>query len=170
MSAARVLSTKSSAVIFTIVAVVGVVADRLTKVWASIALSSRGIDVIPGVFSFKLVLNKGASFGMLSGARVLFLIITVIVCAAILVYLIRFCSRTPYEVFLLGAIFAGALGNAFDRAVYGAVTDFLSFDLINFPVFNVADICITCGMILWILFAIFSRNSVFRDKREGGAK
>ncbi|MBR2522116.1 MAG: signal peptidase II [Coriobacteriales bacterium] len=170
MSAARVLSTKRSAIVFTIVAVVGVIADRLTKVWANIALSSGSIDVIPGAFSFRLVFNEGASFGMLNGAKVLFLVITVVVCAAILVYLARFCKRTPYEVVLLGAIFAGALGNAFDRAFYGAVTDFLSFDLINFPVFNVADICITCGMILWVLFAIFSRNSFFRDKQEGGAK
>ena len=57
--------------------------------------------------------------------------------------------------FVLTFIFAGAIGNFIDRVVNSYVTDFIYFSLINFPVFNVADIYVTCGVILLFIILIF---------------
>jgi signal peptidase II len=65
---------------------------------------------------------------------------------------------------------AGALGNLYDRIVYRYVIDFIYFSLINFPVFNVADIYVTCGLILFVLLYIFfykeNELEVFYRKKE----
>lgn len=158
------LTTGKAAAIFAIVAVALLVLDRATKVWAESALAGGGLDFIPGFIGFTLVHNKGASFGMLQGATVFFVIITVVICAAIIVYLIKYKRHTALEAVILGLIFSGALGNAYDRLFNGQVTDFLHFEFFDFPVFNVADCCITIGIICWAVFIIFSKNSPFASK------
>ena len=154
-------------VLFAVVAVVALVLDRITKVWAVASIPASGADFIPGLLGFRLVYNKGASFGMLEGATIFFLAITLVICVAIIVYLVRVKRHGMLEVAVLGALFAGALGNAYDRLAYGQVTDFLNFEFIDFPVFNVADCCITVGVVLWILYVIFSPQSPFADERKG---
>ena len=161
------LPTGKAVAIFAVVAVVLLVLDRATKVWAESALAGGGLDFIPGFLGFTLVHNKGASFGMLQGATVFFVIITVVICAAILVYLVKYKRHTALEAAILGLIFSGALGNAYDRLFNGQVTDFLHFEFFDFPVFNVADCCITIGIICWAIFVIFSKNSPFAgDKKQ----
>lgn len=168
------MTTGRAVTVFAIVAALIVVLDRITKVWAEAAIPPEGLDFIPGFIGFTLVHNKGASFGMLQGAQVLFIVITVAVCAALIVYLIRYKRHTAFESAVLGLVFSGAIGNAYDRLFYGQVTDFLNFEFFDFPVFNVADCAITIGIVLWALFIIFSKNSPFagegKKKEPGQAK
>lgn len=149
------LKRSSAIAIFAITAIAIIVVDRITKAWAVNSIPPEGLPCIPGVIGFRLVFNKGASFGMLEGATALFLIIALVMFVVILVYLLRHKKHPWFEVVALGGIAAGALGNAFDRVAHGQVTDFLSFQFVDFPVFNVADCGITIGIIVWLVFMVF---------------
>ena len=162
------LKTGKAAAIFAIVAVVVVVFDRLTKVWAEASIPPEGLDFIPGFIGFRLVHNKGASFGMLEGAQVFFIVMSVVICVALLIYLVRYKRHTAFESAVLGLIFSGAIGNACDRLFYGQVTDFLNFEFFSFPVFNVADCAITIGIVCWAIFIVFSKNSPFAGDGKRG--
>ena len=151
---------------FCVVAVIIVVLDRVTKVWAAANIPSEGLDFIPGFIGFKLVFNRGASFGIMQGAQTIFIIISAIICIIILVYMLKRKAHPGIEAVSLALVFAGAIGNAYDRLFYGQVTDFLNFEFFDFPVFNVADSAITIGVIIWIVFLLFHPMSPFAGDSE----
>ena len=115
------------------------------------------VILIPGVFQLHYLENRGAAFGIFQGKRVIFLIITII----ILVFLAYCFWRIPYTrkyATLRGVlvlIAAGAVGNFIDRMCKGYVVDFFYFKVINFPIFNVADIYVTCSAIFLAVLLIF---------------
>lgn len=154
------LSFAQTCTMFAVLAVVLTVADRLTKAWA-IANVADGADFIPGLVNFVLVYNQGASFGTLQGATLLLLVVSAIICVLILVYVMRYRRHRAYEVAGLACVFAGAVGNAYDRLAFGQVTDFLHLEFFSFPVFNVADCCITVGVVLVLAFLLLDANSPF---------
>ena len=163
------LKTTAAVAIFAVVAAVVLVLDRATKAWAIASIPQEGLDFIPGLIGFRLVFNRGASFGMLQGATVVFLVISVVICVALLVYLVRYKRHLAFEAAALGLVFAGALGNAYDRLAYGQVTDFLNLEFMSFPIFNVADCGITVGVVLLVIFMVFSKNSPFAAEKPAGA-
>lgn len=117
----------------------------------------EGKILIPGVFRLLYLENRGSAFGMLQNKQTFFIIFTIIVLVAILIVYSRI-PKTPRMLFLridLVLIFAGAIGNFIDRIRQGFVVDFLYFELIDFPIFNVADIFVTVGCILLILLLLF---------------
>ena len=157
-----------------------VVLDLLTKQLAVKYLSDGRLTVINGVFSFTLLEggNSGAAFGMLQGGFWLFLAITVIVIAIVLFILrkMRMGKRyTPIH-FVLVLLLAGALGNLSDRVItmikYGHsyVIDFLYFELINFPIFNVADCYVTIAALTMLVFGLFYYKDEDFDKMLGRVK
>ena len=171
----KALKTGTAAAIFAIVAAVILVLDRVSKLWAIASIPSEGLDFIPGLIGFRLVFNRGASFGMLEGATLVFLAISVVICVAIVVFLAKYKKHVVFEAVALGLLFAGAIGNAYDRLAYGQVTDFLNLEFMSFPVFNVADCAITVGVVLLAVFMVFSKNSPFAatkpaDGRSGGGR
>ena len=132
--------------------------DRLTKVWAAKTLT-QGFDIaiIPGVLELHYLENTGAAFSILTG-KVLFLgIITVLMCVLIVFFMIKTPAERIYSPFwyCLVCLFAGALGNFYDRIFYHYVVDFISFVLINFPIFNVADIYVTVSMAVLVILILF---------------
>ena len=132
--------------------------DQLTKHLAIKYLKgTSGIILIPGVLEFQYVENRGMAFGLLQGRQILFLILCVAFCAGILYLYARIPKNGYYAPLNVigGILFSGALGNFIDRAFYGYVTDFIYFSLIDFPVFNVADIYVVCGGILLAVLVIF---------------
>ncbi len=132
--------------------------DQAAKVLAAGALQGgRSIPLIPGVLEFYYIENRGAAFGILQNARVFFLLITAAAMALILYGLIRCPLDRRYRPVrvLLVLIGAGALGNVIDRAFLSYVRDFIYFSLIDFPVFNVADIYVTCATFLLVLLVLF---------------
>ena len=121
--------------------------DRCTKIWAETKLASVGdIRLIRGVLKLRYLENSGAAFGILKNNRILFLVFTVAIMALIAYFYIKYAAAgtiRPMHAVLVSMILAGAVGNFWDRAVRGTVTDFIYVELIDFPVFNLADVYIT---------------------------
>ncbi|MDA5107662.1 MULTISPECIES: signal peptidase II [Brevibacillus] len=111
----------------------------------------QSIPLIPDVFHLTSHRNMGAAFGILQNQRWLFVIITIAVVIGILVSLVRIGKRQPRVSLALSLVLGGAIGNFIDRVSTGQVVDFLDFTLINFPIFNVADMAITIGVALLLL-------------------
>lgn len=132
--------------------------DQYTKVLALTYLKDQKPFVIwDGVFELCYLENRGAGFGILQNRQVFFIIMTAIVLIAVM-YIYR---RTPdakrYLPLRLTMLLltAGAIGNMIDRILRGYVVDFFYFSLIDFPIFNVADIYITVTYILLAILLLF---------------
>lgn len=132
--------------------------DQLTKLWAKTSLRNNGpIDIIPNVLKLQYHENSGAVWGILQGKANLLSLFTLFILAALVYVYFQIPKASKYN--LLKLVFvtigAGAIGNMIDRFSYGYVVDFIYFELINFPIFNVADSYVTVSSILIILLAIF---------------
>ena len=112
------------------------------------------VTVIKGILNFTYVRNKGAAFGMLQGARVFFIILTVVIFTALIIYLIKARPKSTLEKIALSFIAGGAIGNFIDRVYLSYVRDFIEVTFIDFPVFNVADCFVCIGAGLYILYTI----------------
>ena len=147
-------------VVFSAIFILLLVLDRLSKMWAESTLMSGDITVWDGVFSFHYLENRGAAWGFFQNAFWLFYVITAVavVVMAFLYARIPFQKRYWFLRFLLVALCAGAVGNFIDRAMYHYVIDFLYIELIHFPVFNVADIYVTCSVVLLVISLLFIYN------------
>lgn len=113
--------------------------------------------VIKGVFHITYIQNTGVAWGMFKGKRIIFLLITVIAlgfCGYIYNNIAENKRFLPVRICLI-FLASGAIGNMIDRISLAYVVDFLDFTLIDFPVFNVADIYVTCSMILLIILCLF---------------
>lgn len=161
--------------IILIAAILGV--DQLVKLWSEANLTPLGtsLPVIDGVFQLTSAHNTGAAWGMLPGKKWFFLVLTLLVCAALVWLLIRYRKRlTVLSRVTLSLLLAGALGNAIDRMVLSYVRDMFDFCLIHFPIFNVADSALTIGCCLMIVDVLFMKeHSLFevfgKPKTNGSA-
>ena len=123
------------------------VLDRITKVMALKLLSGSGsVKVVPDIFHLTLVFNNGTAFGLLKDQNTFFILTSFLIVAAILFYIWKKRIEDLALSFAAGLILGGAAGNLFDRINFGGVVDFLDFRI--WPVFNVADSCITAGILL----------------------
>ena len=132
--------------------------DQLSKIWALSALrGTEGIAVIPNVFELSYLENRGAAFGILQDHQIFFVLITV-AAAVILTWIYRRIPQTKKYIPLrisYALIMAGAFGNLIDRVFRGYVIDFIYFSLIDFPVFNMADIYVVCSGIFLVFCVCF---------------
>ncbi|MFT9496483.1 signal peptidase II, partial [Anaerosolibacter sp.] len=106
--------------------------------------------LINNIFHLTYAENTGAAFSMFSGKQPLLIILTLIIIVALLFYLIR--NLKTDQVFLkfsLSLIIGGALGNLIDRIRLNYVVDMLDFTLINYPVFNMADVFVVSGAVIF---------------------
>ena len=102
--------------------------------------SAALVPVIDGVVGFRLVHNFGAAWGSFSGMVIVLVIVSIVLCAIILAYMIYVAKEASVlETVGLALIFAGGLGNMIDRLVRGYVVDFVEPLFIDFPNFNIAD-------------------------------
>jgi signal peptidase II len=140
------------------VAAVVVVVDQITKQLALARLDDGPVDLIHGVLTFRLTYNSGGAFGVMRGLPGVFLAATLAIVALILFWTRRIDQRG--WIVALGLVVGGGLGNVADRVfrdLGGRVVDFV--DLHVWPVFNVADACIVCGVILVIFVSGRPRRS-----------
>lgn len=110
-------------------------------------------SMIPGVLRLHYLENRGAAFGILQNQRWLFAVLTIAILAAVIYVVIRMPKTRHYlPAFLLCFILiAGAVGNFYDRIAHGYVVDFIYFCLIDFPIFNLADIYVTCSLFAFLV-------------------
>ena len=150
---------KSISLIYTFVLIVVlVVLDQFTKYLAvSNLMNKPDIIIIPGVLQLHYLENTGAAFSLLQGRQILFAIITPVLLIFLLYSIVRMPQVKKYNVldYVVVVVIAGAIGNYIDRIVNNYVVDFIYFSLINFPVFNVADIYVTCGVIVLFFLVLF---------------
>ena len=143
--------------------------DLQTKAAAVRALQGKPpIILVNGVLELLYVQNTGAAFSLLENAQWLFILIAVAAVLLISVFLIRLPKTKRYQPLhiLLTFISAGAVGNLIDRIQLGYVRDFIYFSIIDFPVFNVADIYVTVSTALLVILLLFYyREEDFNDFR-----
>jgi signal peptidase II len=134
-----------------------IVLDFVTKRWALSALAAQRGELLGGLVPLTLAFNKGAAFGIHLGddSRWLFVPVTIIA-LALLAVLMRQTSRSDYlRILAISMVISGAVGNLYDRLRWArGVVDFIgpiNLGFWDFPIFNVADMAITCGAILLAL-------------------
>ncbi len=143
----------------------GVGIDQAAKFWATAALKGQEpIVLISGVLELRYLENRGAAFGMMQGGRTFFLIITPIVLAAVVYAIAKMPSEKKYGILvvLLDSIAVGAIGNLIDRIWLNYVVDFIYFSLIDFPIFNVADMFVSVASVLGAVLLLFDKR--FKDE------
>lgn len=142
-----------------------IIIDQISKILVLNFLKTE-IVFIKNFFSFLYVKNYGAAFGLFGGNVLLLIAIT----CALMVYLaydIKLHINNKLNVISSSLVLAGAIGNLIDRIVHGYVVDFISFILFNkqMPVFNIADICVTFGVI-GLIYVMFKEEKNERSNRN----
>lgn len=124
------------------------------------------IVLINGVLSFTFVKNTGAAFGIFPNGSAWLVVFSVIFLIVFILYDLGNKEQNVWSRLGFVFIFAGAIGNMIDRIFYGYVRDFISFDFITFPVFNVADVLITIGCILYVIYLLQYLFYVKKNKKK----
>lgn len=142
--------------IYILITIIITAADQLIKYFVSdsMMVGQTAFSVL-NVFDITYVQNRGAAFSMLSGKLSLLSVISIVFCIGVVVYWIRKKPKHPLLCTSLTMLFAGALGNGIDRIFRGFVVDYIRTLFIDFPVFNIADIGITIGAALLVIYVIW---------------
>ncbi len=152
-----------------IAAVIGL--DQLTKYLAVLHLKPINTHpIIEGVLHLTYVENRGAAFGMLKNHRWIFMIISTVAIIAVIAFMLAAYKKQYYSPVLflgLGLIAGGGIGNMIDRFLVGYVVDFIDVRLINFAVFNVADIFVCAGCAIVFLKIILDDIAESRKNKTG---
>ena len=109
------------------------------------------------LFRLDFVKNYGAAFNILSGSRILLSLISIIFSIILIFLILRKHTLNSFNLYAYSFILGGTIGNGIDRILKGFVIDFINLNIINFPVFNIADISINIGFIL-LLFSKFKNK------------
>jgi len=170
-----------------VVSIIVFAIDQLTKFLAkhSIGLGDS-VRVLGETVRLTHVQNEGIAFGIMVSNKPLFTLFSVFAALLILYYLISVKDQKFVYRFPLALIFGGALGNIFDRVLFGSVVDFMDVDIPNFlipsykflflripsieltrwPVFNVADVAVSIGMIFLFIAVFFTSEEVNQEKND----
>ncbi len=150
-----------------VAAAAGIAIDRVLKAAVVEQLKPLGrIELIPGFFQLTYVENRGAAFGILANYQWLFITVTAVVCLLIAAALIFYRGHTALTRTALTLILAGGIGNMIDRLRYQYVVDYIHFQFFP-PVFNFADICVTVGCALLVIYLLFFADDRGRPKQPG---
>ena len=157
------------------VLILSVVFDQLTKVWCDNLYEKNGgqTTVIDNFFYLTYTINTGAAFSFLAGkewAQIFFKVLTSIsLVMFVFFYIYAFKKKYGFLKYSLALIIGGTIGNFIDRLIMDGVRDFLSFIFWGnpFAVFNLADACLTVGVIMLIIHFLFIDESAIFRKKNG---
>ena len=146
---------------------IGVCLDQFTKYLAVLHLKGQApLVLIDGVFQLEYLENQGAAFGLFQGQRLFFFLSAGVILAIVVWFYLRVPMERRYLVLRILAVLivAGAIGNFIDRLRLGYVVDFFYFCLIDFPIFNVADIYVTVStfVLLFVMFFYYKEEDLDR--------
>ena len=156
--------------VFIPIVVVWLVLDQTSKLFFNGSYHAGQVisDPILGIFRFHLVYNTGGAWSIFSGATWALGTFSLVVCIA----LTAFLALTPQrpntgELIGISLVVAGGIGNAIDRFTLGFVVDFIEPTFIDFPIFNIADIGVTCGIILFIVSLLIHERTEAKRAARG---
>lgn len=160
-----------SYILAVIVGLLVIAADQVSKyiVVNNMTLGGKSIPFIDGFMEFLYIHNEGGAWGFMSGKTWLLVSVTIIAMLICLALLLRHGYKNKVLCWALTLILAGGIGNLIDRVLRGGkVVDFLHFEFIDFPVFNVADIAVCVGaglLVLYFLLDIIKDAKARKDTR-----
>lgn len=145
-------------VICTLIGIALVAVDQWVKWWTVTNIGawlSEPLPLIPHILGLNYTRNTGAAWSILNEHTWLLTVVSCVVALFILFVIVRRYIRHPFGVVTLTLILAGAVGNLIDRIRLGYVVDMFQTLFMDFPIFNVADICVVCGGIAFCIYFIF---------------
>ena len=146
--------------VYLILSILFVIADQVVKMWTVNNFSlHEGMEFMKGIVSILYVRNTGAAWGMFEGKMFFFYLITAVAVGTLLYLMFKEKGKSKLLLTAYSLILAGAVGNFIDRIRLGYVVDMFKFEFIDFPIFNVADICLTIGVIFLFYYVIFKEQS-----------
>ena len=151
-------------ILYISIVLASILLDQATKLWAIECLEIfERIAAIPYFFNFYHIKNPVAAWGKCSDNRWIFLVISSVAIIARPIFLYKFRRAPKIFGISLSLIIGGAAGNMIDRlfAPNGYVTDFIEFAFMDFPIFNVADICVCIGAFMLFIYLAFFDKVVF---------
>ncbi len=176
----KMIKTKKEISFAVIWVIALVLLDQITKLLASVFLQGKpDLVLIPGVFVLRYLRNDSAAFSLdpvtlldklfhfeifannpaafLNAKMCFFIVMTIVVIVLLCLLYVKVPNTKRFRYFnwIMIAFVAGAIGNCIDRAVYHYVVDFFYFELINFPIFNVADIYVTVSAFALVILCLF---------------
>ncbi|HEM4130151.1 TPA: signal peptidase II [Streptococcus suis] len=132
---------------FPILAVILIAVDQLVKAWTVANIELDTVEpFLPGFMSLAYLRNYGAAWSILQNQQWFFTIVTIAAVTGLIWYYLKQIKGNLWTLFSLALMIAGALGNFIDRIRLGYVVDMFHLDFISFPVFNVADMCLSVGV------------------------
>jgi signal peptidase II len=147
------------------IALAVVLLDQLSKAWALTHLTGRGVvPLLPGLLQQRLVFNTGAAFSMLEGNATGLGLVSAVVAIGLVVWIQTSGTMSRWQSAGMGLLLGGAIGNGLDRWRLGSVVDFLEFEPIDFPVFNLADVAINLA-VACLVIDLLQREKHERRKR-----
>lgn len=156
--------------VFIPIVVVWLVLDQASKLFFNGSYHAGQVisDPILGIFRFHLVYNTGGAWSIFSGATWTLGAFSLVVCIALTAYLALTPQRpNTGELIGISLVVAGGIGNAIDRFTLGFVVDFIEPTFIDFPIFNIADIGVTCGIILFIVSLLVHERTEAKRAARG---
>lgn len=155
-------------ILMTLLAVLAMVlVDQVVKYWAVTVLAPIGsIPLIPGILQLTYVENRGAAFSLLENQIWLFVLLAAAVVGAIVYAFRKNLIQNTWGKISLLIICAGAVGNVIDRVVHHYVVDMIEVLFIHFPVFNIADIYVTVGVVMFAIYYLFQHKDSDETERE----
>ncbi len=152
--------------IFWIAATISFCLDQATKYW--VVQNFNLLETQPlilGVIHFTYVRNTGAAFSILTGRADILRWLSLLVSLGLMAFALFSGKLKKLEQVSYGLLLGGAMGNGIDRFIFGSVVDFIDFRLIQFAVFNLADVSINLGIICWLIDS-FNKPSAERNPRS----
>lgn len=137
-----------------ILSIIFIIIDQLSKIIIVNNLTNnKSIEVIKSFFYLTYTNNKGAAFSILTGRRILLILVALIVIGVLIYYVIKNKIEGKVNKIALSLVIGGSIGNLIDRILRGAVIDFIDVKIFgyNFPIFNLADTFIVIGVFLLII-------------------
>ena len=150
-----------------ILSIIFIIIDQLSKIIIVNNLTNnKSIEVIKSFFYLTYTNNKGAAFSILTGRRILLILVALIVIGVLIYYVRKNKIEGKVNKIALSLVIGGSIGNLIDRILRGAVVDFLDFKIFgyNYPIFNLADTFIVLGVFL-LLISMF-RKDKNNDRRH----
>lgn len=169
-------ANKQTRIFYNIVGLIAMICFIVLDQWTKMLAVDKLMDkqpfiIIENVFQLRYLENRGAAFGILQGQKAFFVITGILILAMIAYLYNKMPIAKKYVLLRVISVFmaAGAIGNMIDRVVNNYVVDFFYFELINFPIFNVADCYVTVAaalLMISILFIYKEEDFKFIERRR----